>query len=240
MLDTSLALALADSELLFVCFRFQDQVRKHAAEGAEKPQYATGKFVAAHFHVSKVVANAVVRFLSRAGTLNAAPELAHARQRSGNDAPLGAASLAIEAAIRAGTLPRPLVSAANATPLPPNVFVTTGRSVRLVHNSAGYKGVRRAQSGVFIAELFDGPTRYKLGAYGSAAEAAEAYDQAVLRVRPVSSANQLNFPLERYAAAKKDEGAPKATPAPLPPAAERPFDPAEPLPALTLAEAAGA
>ena len=224
----------------------QDRVRAYARETQATPRYANGKFVAAEFKVSKIVANAVVCFLSRARVLNTAREVADSLARAGNDRPLGAAALAAEAAIKAGTLLRPVVSAAEATPLPPNVFVTTGRSVRLVHNTVGYKGVRRGPRGVFIAELFDGPARYNLGTFATAAEAAEAYDRAVITVRPVTSASQLNFPLERYAKreeqpaaqpAQPQQPAQRAAPAPRPATSED-----DPLaaPTVTLADVMGA
>ena len=229
----------------------QDRVRAWARERdeSELSRYVNGKFVAEHFRVSKLVANAVVAFLSRARVVNAGAKLAEARARAGNERTLSAAGQAAEASIAAGKLPRPVVSAADATPLPPNVFVTTGRSSRLVHNGVGYKGVRRTKAGAeFVAELFDGPTRYRLGVFATAIEAAEAYDRAVLRVRPVTTASQLNFPLERYAKAEgadadvKAEGgdAHDAAAADAEPAAAQPKeDPFAP-PVVTLAEVAGA
>ena len=230
----------------------QDGARAWARERkpSEAKQYVTGKFVAAHFKVSKLVANAVVAFLSRARVINAAPALEEMRARAGNDRLLSAAGQAAEAAIAAGTLPRPVVSASEATALPPNVFVTTGRSSRLVHNNVGYKGVRRGcKAGEFLAELFDGPTRYRLGTFATAVEAAEAYDRAVIRVRAVTAASQLNFPLERYANANADakakaEGkaapaaAAQAEPTMQPEPARAEEDPLAP-PVVTLAEAAG-
>ena len=227
----------------------QDRVRAYARGAQASPRYVNGKFVAAEFKVSKIVANAVVRFLSRARVINTAPELAVMLERAGNHRPLGAAALAAEAAIAAGTLVRPVVSAAEATPLPPNVFVTTGRSVRLVHNSAGYKGVRRGPRG-FVAELFDGPMRYNLGTFETAVEAAEKYDRAVMTVRAVTSASQLNFPLERYIEEAKQKKqlasqtaaqptAQPAPPAPLLLAAAGDEDPLAP-PTVTLAEVMGA
>ena len=225
---------------------YQDRVRAYARGAQESPRYANGKFVAAEFKVSKIVANAVVRFLSRARVINTAPELAASLERAGNNRPLNAAARAAEAAIAAGTLLRPIVSASEATPLPPNVFVTTGRSVRLVHNSAGYKGVRRGPNG-FVAELFDGPKRYNLGTFETAAEAADAYDRGVMRVRAVTSASQLNYPLERYIAeakaAKMADAAQQPEqpeqPAPLLLAAVGDDDPMAP-PTMTLAEGMGA
>jgi hypothetical protein len=228
----------------------QDAVRTwaQARSAAEAKRYVTGKFVAAHFKVSKLVANAVVAFLSRARVVNAAHELQEARTRAGTERLLSAAGQAAEAAIAAGTLRRPVVSASEATALPPNVFVTTGRSSRLVHNNVGYKGVRRAaKAGEFTAELFDGPTRYRLGTFATAVEAAEAYDRAVIRVRPVTTASQLNFPLERYAAANNRKGsesaaapaaAANAEPQLQPAPARLEEDPLAP-PVVTLAEVAG-
>ena len=197
-----------------------------AAAGDAAPAYVAGKDVSRRFRLSKVVANAAVRFLTRAGVLNTHPSLAFARARGGSDVPLDATALAAEAAIASGALQRPRVTAEEATPLPPGVFTTAGRSVRLISNKAGFKGVRPAKNGCFVAELFVGPERYTLGTFATAVEAAEAYDRGAarracaallrtgltrlrstagcLRVHTVTQPAQLNFPLARYAQFKAE------------------------------------
>ncbi len=133
--------------------------------------------------MSKMVANAVVRFLSSARVINAHPGLAPQRLRGGSETPADAACIAAEAAIASGQLVRQRVAAHEAQVLPPGVFVTTGRAVRLVQNRAGFKGVRLSHGGQYLAELFDGPKRYNLGLYPTAEAAAAAYDKGARLAR---------------------------------------------------------
>jgi hypothetical protein len=176
---------------------------------ARSPALLSGGWAAVNLKVSKVAALAACRFLSRARAINTHPDLVANRERIGGTPEADAATLAAEAAIAAGTLQRRRVTAAEATPLPAGVFATTGRALRFLSNSVGFKGVRRTHRGEYMAELFDGPHRYNLGCFDTPEAAAEAYDRASIRVRPDAQSLQLNFPPERYAqevALKRERG----------------------------------
>jgi hypothetical protein len=165
---------------------------------AAKPELLSGSWTAKNLQVSKQAALLTCRFLSRCRTINTHPGLARRRERIGAATQADAAALAAEAAIAAGTLQRRRVTAEEATPLPKGVCVTTSRALRFIRNAAGFKGVHSARAGEYSAELFDGATRYNLGTFASAGEAAEAYDRACIRVRAVTQPQMLNFPMSLY------------------------------------------